>query len=98
MRHRTQIVLFAISVYLAGNSYLQVVYLDDLGGNVRGAREVGMTAVRVRETEQALRELETLLGGVRLVDGAPQTGGLRLVDGAPQTEDSDRDNMIKSLL
>ena len=63
-----------------------MVYLDDLGGNVRGAREVGMTAVRVRETEQALRELETLLGG------------LRLVDGSPQTEDSDRDNMIKSLL
>ena len=42
---------------------LQVVFLDDLGRNVRGARGVGMTAVRVRDTQQALRELGTLLGG-----------------------------------
>ena len=39
-----------------------MVFLDDLGRNVRSAREVGMTAVRVRGTEEALRELETLLG------------------------------------
>ncbi|CAI8046130.1 Bifunctional epoxide hydrolase 2, partial [Geodia barretti] len=43
----------------------QAVFLDDLGRNVRAARDVGMTAVRVRETHQALRELGTLLG-VRL--------------------------------
>ena len=42
------------------------MFLDDLGRNVRSAREVGMTAVKVRETEIALRELETLLG-VRLL-------------------------------
>ena len=42
------------------------MFLDDLGHNVRSAREVGMTAVRVRETETALRELEILLG-VRLL-------------------------------
>ena len=41
---------------------LQAVFLDDLGRNVRGARDVGMTAVRVRDTELALRELESLLG------------------------------------
>ena len=40
-----------------------MVFLDDLGRNVRGARDVGMTAVRVRNTQQALRELGTLLGG-----------------------------------
>ena len=38
------------------------MFLDELGRNVRSAREVGMTAVRVRVTEAALRELETLLG------------------------------------
>ena len=41
--------------------------LDDLGGNVKSAREVGMTTVRVRGTEKALRELEALLG-VRLAE------------------------------
>ena len=46
-------------VFLSG---LQVVFLDDLGHNVRGARDVGMTAVRVRHTELALRELGSLLG------------------------------------
>ena len=48
-----------------------MVFLDDLGRNVRSAREVGMTAVRVRETEEALRELETLLGTDRLVERLP---------------------------
>lgn len=41
---------------------LQAVFLDDLGRNVRGARDVGMSAVRVRDTELALRELGSLLG------------------------------------
>ena len=46
---------------------MQAVFLGDLGRNLRSAREVGMVTVRVRETEEALRELETLLG-VRLVE------------------------------
>ena len=46
---------------------MQTVFLDDLGRNLRPAREVGMVTVRVRETEEALRELETLLG-VSLVE------------------------------
>ena len=50
-----------------------MVFLDDLGRNVRSAREVGMTAVRVRETEEALRELETLLGTDRLVERLDRT-------------------------
>ena len=44
------------------------MFLDDLGVNVRSAREVGMITVRVRESEKALGELEALLG-VRLVEG-----------------------------
>ena len=42
---------------------MQAVFLDDLGRNLKSAREVGMVTVRVRETEEALREL------VRLVEG-----------------------------
>ena len=42
--------------------YLQAVFLDDLGRNVKAASEVGMITVRVRETEKALIELEKLLG------------------------------------
>ena len=45
-----------------------MVFLDDLGRNLKSAREVGMITVRVRETEKALRELASLVG-VRLVEG-----------------------------
>ena len=64
----------------------QAVFLDDLGGNVKCAREVGMTTVRVRGTEKALRELEALLG-VTLVeeDGGNKDSGYNL------TEDSQLD-------
>ena len=43
------------------------MFLDDLGRNLKSASEVGMATVRVRETETALRELETFLG-VSLVE------------------------------
>ena len=64
---------------------LQVVFLDDLGRNVRGARDVGMTAVRVRETQQALRELGTLLGG-------------KLEETLENTDSSSNSVLVKSLL
>ena len=50
---------------------MQAVFLDDLGRNLKPAREMGMATVRVRETETALRELGAWVGvrlvGVRLV-------------------------------
>ena len=40
----------------------QVVFLDDLGVNLKPARELGMRTIKVITAEQALAELETILG------------------------------------
>jgi hypothetical protein len=47
-----------------------VVFLDDIGGNLRTGRKVGMRTVKVvlGKTEQAVRELEGITG-LSLVDG-----------------------------
>lgn len=38
------------------------VFLDDLGANLKPARELGMTTIKVAETDAALAELEDVLG------------------------------------
>jgi putative hydrolase of the HAD superfamily len=38
------------------------VFLDDLGANLKPARELGMTTIKVAEPEAALAELEAVLG------------------------------------
>ena len=38
------------------------VYLDDLGVNCKPARAMGMTTIKVSSAEQAIDELEALLG------------------------------------
>ena len=38
------------------------VFLDDLGANLKPARALGMTTIKVAEPDAALAELETLLG------------------------------------
>ncbi|MDJ0847340.1 MAG: HAD family phosphatase [Myxococcota bacterium] len=38
------------------------VFLDDIGRNLKAARELGMTTVKVEEPDAALAELEALLG------------------------------------
>jgi putative hydrolase of the HAD superfamily len=38
------------------------IYLDDLGVNLKPARDMGMTTIKVRDAKQALRELETATG------------------------------------
>lgn len=40
----------------------RVVYLDDLGVNLKPAREMGMTTIKVVSAGQAISELERLLG------------------------------------
>ncbi|MEJ2165271.1 MAG: HAD-IA family hydrolase [Desulfobacterales bacterium] len=40
----------------------QVVFLDDLGVNLKPARAMGMTTIKVTDSLQALTELESLLG------------------------------------
>ncbi len=39
----------------------QVVFLDDLGQNLKPARELGMATVKVEDPRTAVRELEHLL-------------------------------------
>ena len=38
------------------------VYLDDLGVNLKPARESGMTTIKVRNAPQAIAELEVATG------------------------------------
>jgi putative hydrolase of the HAD superfamily len=40
----------------------EVVFLDDLGINLKPAREMGMTTIKVEDPEVALSELERVLG------------------------------------
>ena len=46
----------------------EAVFLDDIGANLKPARALGMTTIRVVEPEAALRELEQVLG-FPLLDG-----------------------------
>jgi putative hydrolase of the HAD superfamily len=40
----------------------QAVFLDDLGVNLKPARELGMVTIKVENTERALSELEAVIG------------------------------------
>lgn len=40
----------------------EVVFLDDIGANLKSARALGMATVKVEDPEEALAELERLLG------------------------------------
>ena len=40
----------------------QAVFLDDIGSNLKAARALGMTTIKVTAPEQALAELEAVLG------------------------------------
>ena len=40
----------------------EAVFLDDIGGNLKAARELGMTTIKVDEPDTALHELEGVLG------------------------------------
>jgi putative hydrolase of the HAD superfamily len=40
----------------------RTAFLDDIGGNLKPARALGMATIKVDTPEQALRELAALLG------------------------------------
>jgi putative hydrolase of the HAD superfamily len=50
----------------------ECVYVDDIAGNLKPARALGMTTVHHRSTQETIRELETLLK-VALATGRPGT-------------------------
>jgi putative hydrolase of the HAD superfamily len=51
----------------------RTAFLDDIGGNLKAARALGMTTIKVDDPERALAELGTLLG-LDLLGDAPTTG------------------------
>jgi putative hydrolase of the HAD superfamily len=53
---------YAIACEKLGIEPSQAVMLDDLGVNLKPAREMGMTTIKVVDPEDALRELGSLLG------------------------------------
>ncbi|CAM9121777.1 unnamed protein product [Phaeothamnion confervicola] len=54
--------IYQLSCEALGVLPTQAIYLDDLGVNLKPAREMGMRTIKVGEPEKALAELEALLG------------------------------------
>jgi putative hydrolase of the HAD superfamily len=53
---------YELACELVGVPPEQCVFLDDLGVNLKPARAMGMTTIKVDRPEQALRELESAVG------------------------------------
>lgn len=53
---------YELALRQLGVAPAEAVFLDDLGGNLKPARALGMTTLRVDEPGEALRALEGLLG------------------------------------
>jgi putative hydrolase of the HAD superfamily len=53
---------YELACRLAGVEPTEVVFLDDLGINLKPARAMGMTTIKVESAEQAITELEGVLG------------------------------------
>ena len=54
----------------------EAVFLDDIGANLKPARKLGITTIKVVEPEGALAELEAALG-FALVDSGTNTSKKR---------------------
>ncbi len=54
--------IYQMSCDALGVDPAQAVYLDDLGVNLKPARNMGMRTIKVGEPEKALAELEAILG------------------------------------
>jgi len=53
---------YEMACQLAGVEPAEVVFLDDLGVNLRPARDMGMTTIKVTDPALALAELEAVVG------------------------------------
>lgn len=51
--------------------FFQVIFLDDLGENLKPAREMGMATILFRDTESGLRELQEL-SGIQVWKNSPE--------------------------
>jgi putative hydrolase of the HAD superfamily len=64
---------YQLACEMVGVTPDEVVYLDDLGINLKPAREMGMTTIKVTDPVVALRELSAATG-LELPDGEPIGG------------------------
>ncbi len=54
--------IFLLACDELGAEPAEVVFLDDIGSNLKSARELGMTTIKVVDPDAALGELESVLG------------------------------------
>lgn len=54
--------IYRLACRLVGVEPPEVVFLDDIGSNLKSARALGMITIKVDEPKQALRELELVVG------------------------------------
>jgi len=54
--------IFRLACTQLGVEPTEAVFLDDIGSNLKAARELGMTTIKVSDPEAALEALEGLLG------------------------------------
>lgn len=64
---------YRLACELLGIDPPEAVFLDDLGVNLKPARAMGMTTIKVSDPDAALARLESVLG-IPLGDGAPPVG------------------------
>jgi epoxide hydrolase-like predicted phosphatase len=55
--------IYSLTLERLGLAPSACVFVDDIDVNCDAAREVGLHAVHFRDTEQAVAEIEALLGG-----------------------------------
>jgi epoxide hydrolase-like predicted phosphatase len=54
--------IYRLACRVVGVEPPEVVFLDDIGSNLKSARALGMTTIKVDDPHQALRELELVVG------------------------------------
>jgi len=54
--------IYELALARTGVGARDTVFLDDLGINLKPAREMGMTTIKVVDPDGALRDLEAVLG------------------------------------
>lgn len=62
--------IYRLTLDRLGVAASQALFVDDIEGNCQGARDLGITAIRFHDNEQAIGEIEAALGG----DGRPDPG------------------------
>ena len=68
----------------------EAVFLDDIGGNLKTARALGMTTIKVDEPDAALAELEARGRDLAALSGSRHGGGCRRALARADRIDTDR--------